>query len=202
MSWRLEGRYFENCPCDAPCPCTVSLDLPADTDRCTPVLVFHIDSGEIEGVNVDGLTVVAAADAPKLMLEGNWRIGVFIDGSASDEQAARLGAVFSGQLGGPMSALGALVGENLGAKRVPIEFSSDGGVHSVRVGDSIDIEVEDIVPVNAENGEAVRWSNLAHPAGSELTVAKSKKSQIDAFDIKFENAPGSSAFSTKFSWAA
>ena len=26
MAWKVEGRYFENCSCDVPCPCTVSLD--------------------------------------------------------------------------------------------------------------------------------------------------------------------------------
>ena len=30
------------------------------------------------------------------MSEGNWRLGVFIDAAASDEQAEKLGAVFSG----------------------------------------------------------------------------------------------------------
>ena len=47
-----------------------------------------------------GLTVAAVADTPKVMTEGNWRLGVFIDESASDEQAEKLGAVFGGQLGG------------------------------------------------------------------------------------------------------
>ena len=39
------------------------------------------------------------------MTDGNWRLGVFIDAAASDEQADKLGAVFSGALGGPMAAL-------------------------------------------------------------------------------------------------
>jgi len=24
MAWRLEGNYFEHCPCDVVCPCTTS----------------------------------------------------------------------------------------------------------------------------------------------------------------------------------
>jgi hypothetical protein len=203
MSWKLEGRYFENCSCDAPCPCTASLDLGADTDRCTPLLVFHVDSGEIEGVDVSGLTVVAAADTPQVMTEGNWKLGVIVDAEASDEQAEKLGAVFGGQLGGPMEGLAPLVGENLGLERAQIEFSSDGGVHSVKVGDTVDIEVEDIVPFGSENGEALRWSNVFHPAGSELTAGKLNKGKISAFGIDFDhNLPGTSGFSTKFSWAA
>ncbi len=33
MAWNIEGQYFENCSCNVPCPCTVSLDLGADRDR-------------------------------------------------------------------------------------------------------------------------------------------------------------------------
>ena len=97
MAWKLEGQYFENCSCDVPCPCTVSLDLGADRDRCNAFLVFQVESGEVDGVDVSGLTVAALADTPKVMSEGNWRLGVLIDAAASDEQAEKLGAVFSGQ---------------------------------------------------------------------------------------------------------
>jgi hypothetical protein len=60
VAWSIEGTYFENCSCEVPCPCTVSLDLGADYDRCNAVLVFQIESGEIEGVDVSGLTVAAS----------------------------------------------------------------------------------------------------------------------------------------------
>jgi hypothetical protein len=202
MSWKIEGRYFENCPCDAPCPCTASFDLGSDVERCTPVLAFHVDSGEVEGVDVSGLSVVAVADTPRVMTEGNWRLGVFIDAAASDEQAGKLGAVFSGELGGPMEALGPLVGENLGAERAPIEFSSEGGNHRLKVGEAIEIEVEDIVPFGSQDGKPARMVNLFHPANSELTLGKAKSSRVKAFGMDFANDPGTSGFSTKFSWAA
>ena len=45
-----------------------------------------------------------------------------------------------------MGALAPLVGEVLGVERVPIEVIGDGLRHSVRVGDAIEFEIEDIVP--------------------------------------------------------
>jgi hypothetical protein len=42
-------------------------------------LVFHIKSGEVEGTDVSGLTVATVADTPKVMSEGNWRLGLVID---------------------------------------------------------------------------------------------------------------------------
>jgi hypothetical protein len=200
MAWKLEGTYFETCSCEVVCPCTASLALGADYDRCRVTLVFHVTDGDVEGTDVSGLTVAAVADTPKVMTDGNWRIGVFIDAAASDEQAEKLGGVFSGQLGGPMEALGPLIGENLGAERAPIEVREDGPRHSVRIGEAVDFEIEDIVPFGVESGQPVRLTGVFHPAGSELTVAKATRSSIDAFGIAYE---GKAAFSTsRFAWAA
>jgi hypothetical protein len=200
MAWKLEGTYFETCSCEVVCPCAASLALGADYDRCNITLVFHVTDGEVEGTDVSGLTVAAIGDAPKMMTDGNWRLGVFIDAAASDEQAEKLGAVFGGQLGGPMEALAPLVGEQLGVERAPIEVREDGLRHSVRIGDQVDFEVEDVVPFGVESGEPARLSGVFHPAGSEVTIARATRSQISAFGIEYE---GKSAFSTsRFAWAA
>ena len=200
MSWKLEGSYFETCSCDVVCPCTASLALGATKDRCKVVLVFRVKNGEVEGVDVGGLTVAAVADTPKIMSDGNWRLGVFIDAAASDEQAEKLGAVFAGALGGPMEALAPLIGENLGVQRAPIEVGGDGLKHSVRIGDAVELEIEDIVPFGSQTGEPVKLTGVFHPAGSEVTVAHALRSKIDAFGISYEANAG---FSTsKFAWAA
>lgn len=200
MPWKLEGSYFETCSCDVVCPCTASLALGATRDRCKATLVFNIKDGEVEGTDVSGLTVAAVADTPKVMSEGNWRLGVFIDAAASDEQAEKLGAVFSGALGGPMEALGPLVAENLGVQRASIEVQESGLRHAIRIGDAVDFEIEDVVPFGVETGEPARLTGVFHPAGSELTVSRATRSKIDAFGIQYE---GNAAFSrSRFSWAA
>lgn len=200
MAWKIEGSYFETCSCDVVCPCTASLALGATHERCRVTLVFNVKDGDVEGTDVSGLTVAAVADTPKVMSEGKWRLGVFIDEAASDEQAEKLGAVFSGALGGPMAALGPLVAENLGVERAPIEVQEDGLSHSIRIGDSVDFEIEDVVPFGVESGEPARVTGIFHPVGSELTIAHAKRSKIDAFGIQYE---GHAAFSTsQFSWAA
>jgi hypothetical protein len=177
------------------------MDIGADTERCTPALVFHIDSGDVDGVDVSGLNVIAVADTPRVMTEGDWRLGVILDAAASDEQAEKLGAVFGGQLGGPMEGLVGLIGENLGVERLPIEFSSEDGVHSVKAGDAIDIEVEDVVPFGSESGEPARLVNVFHPANSELTISKARRSSVKVFGMDLSQ-DGKSGFSTRFSWAA
>jgi hypothetical protein len=200
MAWQIEGTYFETCSCDVVCPCTASLALGADNDYCRVTLVFNVAEGDVDGTDVGGLTVAAVADTPKVMTDGNWRLGVFIDDAASPEQAEALGGVFSGALGGPMEALGPLIGENLGVERAPIEVREEGLTHSVRIGDAIDFEIEDVVPFGVESGEPARLTGIFHPAGSELTIARATRSSISAFGIEFEGRSGFS--SANFAWAA
>jgi len=200
MSWSLTGSYFETCSCELMCPCNLSFDHGATYDYCRVTLVFSIKDGEIDGTDVSGLNVAAIADTPKVMTEGNWKLGVFVDERASDEQLEKLVGVFSGAKGGPMEGLAPLVGEMLGVERAPIEVVDDGVHHSVRVGDAIDFEIEDIVPFGVTTGQPVRFDGMFHPVGSNLTMAEAKRSSINAFGISYEGKTGLST--AEFSWAA
>jgi hypothetical protein len=200
MAWNVKGTYIETCSCDLFCPCNVSLAHGATYDYCRVTLVFNITDGEVEGTDVSGLKVAAIAESPKVMTDGNWRLGVFVDETASDEQAEKLVGVFTGQLGGPMGALAPLIGENLGVERAPIEIQEDGLRHSVKIGDVIDFEIEDVVPFGVETGEPVRIVGMFHPVSSEFTIAEAKRSKINAFGIEYEGKTGLST--SQFSWAA
>ena len=200
MSWSLKGSYVETCSCDLICPCNASFDHGATYDYCRIVLAFNIREGEIEGTDTAGCKIVAIADTPKVMTEGNWRLGVFVDDQATEEQADKLVKVFSGQLGGPMGGLAPLVGEFVGVERAPIEIHDDGVRHSVRVGDAIDFEIEDIVPFGKEDGEPVRFQGMFHPVASDLTIAEATRSRINAFGIEYTGRTGLST--AEFSWAA
>jgi hypothetical protein len=200
MPWNIKGSYVETCSCELMCPCNLSFDHGATYDFCRVTLAFNIREGEVDGTDVGGRKVVAIADTPKVMTEGNWRLGVFIDDEATDEQFDKLVQVFGGQLGGPMAALAPLVGEMLGVERAAIEFRDDGLRHSVRVGDAIDFEVEDVVPFGVENGRPVRFDGMFHPAGANLTMAEARRSRISAFGIEYEGKTGLST--SEFSWAA
>jgi hypothetical protein len=200
MAWSLKGSYVETCSCELMCPCNLSFDHGATYDFCRATLVFNIREGQIEGTDIGGLKAAFIVDSPKVMTEGNWKLGVFIDERATDDQAEKLTQVFTGQLGGPMAGLAPLVGELLGVERVPIELQDDGLRHSVRIGDAIDFEVEDIVPFGVETGEPVRFAGMFHPVASDLTMAEAKRSQISAFGIEYEGKTGLST--SEFSWAA
>ena len=201
MSWNLKGSYVETCSCDLMCPCNFSFDHGATYDYCRVTLVFDINQGEIEGTDVSGLKVAAIADTPKVMTEGNWRLGMFVDERATDEQVEKLTAVFGGQKGGPMEGLAPLIGEMLGRRacgdrsrqrRPPPQRSHrrrdrlrDRGHRPVRHRD-----------------RAGRCASTACSTRlrSNLTAAEATRSRINAFGIEYEGKSGLST--SEFSWAA
>jgi hypothetical protein len=200
MTWNVEGTYFENCNCDFACPCSVtSFASPATQDRCQVVLNYHVQKGEIDGVDVSGRSVSVIADAPGRMLDGNWRVGLIIDDKASKEQADKLAGVFSGQMGGPMASLAPLIGEVLGIEQRPIEYHDSGSRHGVRIGSDVSIEIEDYTAQGL--AEPTTLVNVFHPSNTTLTVARPTESRIKAFGMEFHN-DGKSAFSAPFRWSA
>lgn len=199
MAWSLEGTYFENCNCDVICPCAgTDFMHPADEDRCRVLFAFHVERGEIEGVDVSDRNVILVVDTPRQMTEGNWRAGVIMDDRASEEQAQALGAVFGGQKGGPMAGVAPLIGEMLGIETAAIEYADDGARHRLRVGDQIDLEVEDYATAD---GQSIRLSGYPHPVSSTLALARATRAKGSAFGIDLSNE-GKNAHSSAFSWAA
>ena len=201
MSWNLKGSYVETCSCELMCPCNLSFDHGATYDFCRVTLVFNIREGEVEGTDIGGLKVAAIADTPKVMTEGNWRLGVFIDEQATDEQFDKLVQVFSGQLGGPMAALAPLVGEMLGVERAAIE------VHRRRAApqrprrrrDRLRDRGHRAVRRRDRRAGAIR-RHVPPGRRPNLTMAEAKRSRINAFGIQYEGKTGLST--SEFSWAA
>lgn len=200
MAWTLEGTYFENCSCDTICPCTWSgLTAPATHDRCLAMLAFHIDRGDIEGVDVSGLTFALVVDTPPVMSDGGWKLGVVMDGAANEQQAGALGRVLGGELGGTPAMLGPLIGEMAGIEQAPVEWHQSGDTFTVRFGDLIDVEVKSVL--SGALSEPVQLVNVFHPANTTLTVSPATKSKVDVFGIRFDGT-GTSGFNAPFAWSA
>jgi hypothetical protein len=200
MAWKLEGTYLENCSCDTICPCTWSaFTARATHDRCLAMLAFHIDQGEIEGIDVSGLNFALVADTPPVMSDGGWKLGVVVDSAATDHQAGALGRVLGGELGGPPAMLGPLIGEMAGIEMASAEWHESDGTFAVRFGDLIDVEVK--AYTSADLSQPVQLVNVSHPANTTLTVSPATKSKIDVFGIRFDGT-GTSGFNAPYAWSA
>jgi hypothetical protein len=119
-AWQVQGQYYENCSCEFVCPC-VPWQMTAKPTKgsCTFAMAFRIERGSFGDIPLDGLGFVVVGFTPQEMAKGNWSVGVIVDERAS------------GGAGGPMAALGGLVGKFLGVESAPIEFKQEGASWSV-----------------------------------------------------------------------
>jgi hypothetical protein len=200
--WRVEGEYMETCNCRLLCPCITSnlAERPTEGD-CKAALALRIDKGEKDGVRLDGLSFILMLHAPGAMGDGNMTVGLIVDERASDAQAEAIGAIATGQAGGPMAALAPLVGRVAGIEKRPIEFTLDGLTRRVRAGDLVDQACEGLPSATAP-GQAIGIDNTAHPVNTRLALARATRSVMRAFGIEWNDSSGSrNGHFAPFAWS-
>src|SRR5262245_3940783 len=140
-SWKIVGSYFESCNCDVACPC-IFLKPPTSGD-CTLLVAWHIEQGRFGQIDLDGLNAVLAVYSPAgRMLEVKWKVALYVDERANQDQRDALTQIFSGRAGGHLAGVAPLIGEVLGVKAVLIENRSEGKQRSLRMGDIANAEIE------------------------------------------------------------
>ena len=170
-SWKIAGSYFEVCNCDVACPC-LFLSPPTSGD-CTLLLAWHIDHGRFGQIDLDGLNAVLAVHSPGHMLEVKWKVALYIDERANQDQQDALTQIFSGQAGGPLAGFAPFIGEVLGVKTATIEYRAEGKRRSFRLGDIAEAEIDGL-PGPDGNDVTVANAPFATDPGVPLVVAKSK----------------------------
>ncbi len=140
MPYHLEGRLLEVCDCRVLCPCWIGED--PDNGTCDSVLAYHFDAGAIDGIDVAGRTVAGVAHIPGNVLNGNFRIALYIDEGASDRQMEAIVDVWSGKRGGPVAELAKLIGEVVSIERAPIRFDVNEGRGTLTIGEVSHAELE------------------------------------------------------------
>jgi hypothetical protein len=133
--YQVQGTVIEACDCDTLCPCYIGED--PTNGACQAIFAYHIDSGQISGIDVSGLTVVAVVETPGNMDVSNWRRTLLVDDKGSHDQLVALGDAFEGRLGGPLADLAGLVSEAVGVFEAPISYSAAGGEGTLSVGDKV-----------------------------------------------------------------
>lgn len=190
MTWHIEGQYMETCNCAFLCPCIASnlTARPTEGD-CKAALALKIDSGEKDGVRLDGVAFIILLHSPGAMAAGGMTVGLIIDAGADERQAEAIGAIASGAAGGPMAGLAPLVARLAGIEKRPIAFAREGMTISVTAGELIDQSCEG-VPGPARPGEPITLDNTCHPVSSRLALAKAGHSSFHAFGIDWQDASG------------
>jgi hypothetical protein len=184
--WQFSGDFFESCNCEVNCPCVFG--TPAHYDRCDVAFAWHIASGRYGDTALDGLNFAVVARTPKLMGDGNWAVGIYVDQRATRAQRLALERIASGDAGGGFTRRKSLTGTLLGVKYVPISYESVGRRRKVTIPNALTMEVE-AVP-GARPGEEVQLVNLPRAGESGFhptTVAKAVAHNFSDYGLTWDN---------------
>jgi hypothetical protein len=140
VAYNLEGTLLEVCNCNILCPCWVGED--PDNGTCDSVMGWQIESGQVDGLDVSGRIVAALVHIPGNVLKGNWKVAMFVDDRATDDQQSALMSAFSGKLGGPLADVASLIGEVVSVEKAPIKYQMDEGKGTLTIGTVAECEME------------------------------------------------------------
>lgn len=201
MPWQISGDYCETCSCTYLCPCLPgNLAAKPTNGDCYFGFVWHIERGRYDGVGLDGLNFAVVGYSPGPFGEGNLSVGVIVDERADAKQHEALSAIASGQAGGPMAALGPLIGKFLGVEKKPIQYQRDGLNRSVEIPGVLEQAVEGVASP-AKPGETLYLDNTAHPVNPRMGLARSRRSRLGVWGLRWEDTTGqANGHITTFNW--
>jgi len=189
MVYNLKGTLLEVCTCNILCPCWVGEDPDGD-GTCDSVMAWHIDEGTVNGTGVSGRTVAVATHIPGNVLKGNWKVALFVDDKASEQQNQALLDVWTGKLGGPVADLAGLIGEVVSVEQAPITYELNEGKGILKIGSVADMEME---PYRGPTGAVTTLNESIFTTipGAPAWVAKASKyvrksSQYGLKDIELQ----------------
>ena len=196
--WKVEGDYFEGCNCPSICPCLFLAD-PTEGD-CKLTIAWHIDKGNYGSVQLNGLNAVGIFYCPGNMAKGpKWQAALYLDQSASKEQAEALGKIFSGQAGGFPATVASFIGEVLGVKSAKIDFTVEGKKRRLRIPNTLELELEGVT-----GGDSDKEATISNPAlygspGFDPVIARSSKYSYQDYTLDWDNS-GKNAFYSRFKY--
>lgn len=173
----LQGTLLEACSCRTLCRCWIGED--PDGGACDAFNAYHIDQGEINGIDVSGLNYVQVVKIPgNVLVPQSWTRVTYIDSQATPEQRQAILDAWHGKLGGPLADLNGLIKEDLATYDVPIEHELHSGEGTVSVGDKLRATM---APYKSAYGSVttLRDSLFSTIAGAPAYVSKASEHVVN-----------------------
>jgi hypothetical protein len=173
MTWRIRGRYFESCNCDAICPCRRINGVPGGRSThgvCMGVLSWLIEDGAQDDVDLSGLPVALAVRYSDDEPGSPWTWILYLDARATDAQRAALEGIFSGRSGGDAERhfpWAWKASELVGVRPVEIDVDHTRRRQRLRIRDRISVRIRD----RYEGPKTVSCVIPGHERGGEELVA-------------------------------
>lgn len=192
VAWQLAGNVILACNCEPGCPCNFNA-LPTSGD-CEGGWTWTIESGEYDGVRLDGLSFALFADWPGAIHEGNGQAVVLIDDRADERQRAALETLALGRAGGPWEILSHTVTHVDGPHVVSFSVSADDFHSSVRAGDKLELRLQ---PIRNPVSGAESHPRIVLPEGfiwREGGIARSRAFTVTDGAVHYDHSGRYAAF--------
>lgn len=187
--WYLKADSLETCNCNHGCGCQFN-GFP-DRGGCEAIIGYDVLDGRFGDTDLTGVRTVLALKYPGALHEGGGDVVLFVDESASPDQVAALGAIFSGQAGGmPWEALAPTIKSVEGPVLKPIEMTVDGRNSSFRIDDVLEVRMTPLLnPVTGEEHHV----HITYPDGgffwNDGNICTTEEMRVDYGAVTLEH-PG------------
>ncbi|MFJ8086215.1 DUF1326 domain-containing protein [Streptomyces sp. NPDC096205] len=156
--------------------------------ECLGTAVFHVANGNLDDLDLSDVDFAFYNHFPSNLSSGNWKVGLVVDSTASDEQAAALERILSGREGGPFGQLSQFYGEYLGMERASVSLTG---------GDSPGLTVEgrtelSYQPLTGPDGSSTKIKNAMFGFAPEFEVGTTT-GRSNAFGLSYEASYGETA---------
>jgi hypothetical protein len=200
-TFRVRGRYFESCNCDAICPCRMVAGVMGGRSThgiCYGALSWSIEEGEIRGVDVSGLAVALVMRYSDDEPGSPWTLVLHVDDRGTRGQRSALEDLFLGRLAGPhVDVLPWIRKERevVDVRPSAIELTPDRDGYRLRVGEAVSVTA----PVAFEGQDDVSCIVPGYERIGVELVAESFAVDDDPFSWTLE---GTCAFTADFEYAS
>jgi hypothetical protein len=199
LPWRIAGRYFESCNCDAICPCRTIGGRPGGRSTagiCFGALSWLIDDGQAGGVELAGLCAALLFRYDDDEPGSPWRFVVHVDARGDGPQRAALTNILLGRLGGDDVLRLPWVrkpSDLLEVKTSAVEIRHGPAGYELRVGEEVALGAKRAVPTD-ESVTCIVPGH--HEPGTELYADR-----FSVGDSPFEwELAGNCAFASNFAY--
>jgi hypothetical protein len=119
--------------------------------------------------------------------KGDCHFAMVFHATADQQQA--ISTIASGQAGGPMAPLGALIGTFLGTVVRPIHYRANALQRSATIPGTLDQAVDGVSSATSP-GEPLVIDNTLHPANTRLALGRATQSHLHVFGLDWDETGG------------
>lgn len=183
MAYQISGMSTEFCSCNTPCPCAFGQE-PDNNGHCQGIFSFHVQDGNVDGVDVSDTVALFAVDFHGVWTSGNWNAALILNENANQEQRDALARLFGGELGGDAAQLAGFVGDFKGVFTAPIDYRDMGDNLYFHAGETA--EGDGSILKNVDGSQTIEITEAHYPI-PRVEAGKSTLVRVKVSGMEFEH---------------